>query len=74
MFGNKARRSAFDHEVQTEIEILRKAHGEAAGQVALEKAARPTNRTVRRKVLEEAARQLNNEPAGLRTLAARLFG
>ncbi len=74
MFGNKARRSAFDREVQIEIEILRKLHGDGAAQVAKEKAARPTNRTARRKVLEEAARQLNNEPQARRTLAARLFG
>jgi hypothetical protein len=74
MFGYRARRSAFDREVQIEIETLRKLHGDGAAQVAKEKAARPTNRTVRRKVLEEAARKLNNEPEGLRSLAARLFG
>jgi hypothetical protein len=74
MFGSKGRRSAFDREVQIEIEILRKLHGESAGQVAKEKAARPTNRTARRKVLEEAARQLNNETAPPRSLVGRLFG
>ena len=74
MFGNKARRSLFDREVQIEIEILLKLHGEGAAQVATEKAARPSNRTARRKVLEEAARRLNNEPAPRRTLVERLFG
>ena len=74
MFGSKARRSAFEREVRIEIEILRKLHGEAAAQVAREKADRPSNRTARRRVLEEAARQLNNDPAPKRTLASRLFG
>jgi hypothetical protein len=74
MFGSKARRSAFDREVRIEIEILRKLHGEAAPQVAREKAGRPTNRTARRKVLEEAARQLNNEAAPKRSLINRLLG
>lgn len=73
MFGSKARRSAFDREVRIEIEILRKLHGEAAAQVAREKAERPTNRSARRRVLEEAARQLNNEPAPKRSLVGRLF-
>lgn len=74
MFGSKARRSAFEREVQIEIEILRKLHGEGAAIVAREKADRPTNRTARRKVLEEAARQLGNEAAPKRTLKTRLFG
>ncbi|MFY8139313.1 MAG: hypothetical protein ACOVMO_01250 [Caulobacter sp.] len=74
MFGYKARRSLFDHEVQIEIEILEKFHGDGAAQVAREKAARPSNRTARRKVLEEAARRLNNEPEPRRTLVERLFG
>jgi len=74
MFGQRARRSAFDHEVRIEIEILRKLHGEAAAQVAREKAARPSNRTARRKVLEETARQLNNEAAPRRSLIGRLLG
>jgi hypothetical protein len=74
MFGSKTRRSAFDREVRIEIEILRKLHGEAAPRVAREKAGRPTNRTARRKVLEEAARQLNNEAAPRRSLIGRLFG
>lgn len=73
MFGSKARRSAFDREVQIEIEILRKLHGDTAAQVAREKAQRPTNRTARRKVLEEAARQLNNEAAPKRSLIDRLL-
>lgn len=74
MFGSKARRNAFEREVQIEIEILRKLHGDSAAIVAREKAERPSNRTARRKVLEEAARQLGNEPAPQRTLKARLFG
>lgn len=74
MFGSKARRSAFEREVQIEIEILRKLHGESAAIVAREKADRPSNRTARRKVLEEAARQLNNETEPKRPLTARLFG
>lgn len=74
MFGSKARRSAFEREVQIEIEILRKLHGESAAIVAREKADRPSNRTARRKVLEEAARQLSNEAAPKHTPTARLFG
>lgn len=73
MFGSKARRSEFDREVRTEIQILRKLHGEAAGQVARAKAERPTNRTARRKVLEEAARRLNGEAAPRRSLIDRLL-
>lgn len=73
MFGSKARRSAFDREVRIEIEILRKLHGDAAPQVAREKAARPTNRTARRRVLEEAARQLNSGAAPKRALIDRFF-
>lgn len=73
MFGSKARRSAFDREVQIEIQILRKLHGDAAGRIAQEKALRPSNRTARRKVLEEAARQLGNAPPAKRTLLERLF-
>ena len=74
MFGIKARRSLLEQEVQLEIEVLLKLHGEGAAQVAKEKAARPSNRTARRKVLEEAARRLNNEPPPRRTLVERLFG
>ncbi len=74
MFGIKARRSLLEQEVQLEIEVLLKLHGEGAAQVAKEKAARPSNRTARRKVLEEAARRLNNEPEPRRTLVERLFG
>ena len=74
MFGSKARRSAFDREVRIEIEILRKLHGEGAAQVAREKAERPTNRTARRRVLEEAARQLNHEAPAKRSLIGRLLG
>lgn len=64
MFGSKARRNAFEREVRLEIEILRKLHGDDAHRVAVEKAQRPTNRTARRKVLEEAARQLGGASAG----------
>ena len=74
MFGNKAKRKAFNHEVDVEIEILRKTHGDGAAQVAREKAARPTNRTARGKVLAEAARRLGDEPQPRRTLVERLFG
>ena len=74
MFGIKARRSLLEQEVQLEIEVLLKLHGDGAAQVAREKAARPSNRTARRKVLEEAARRLNNEPEPRRTLVERLFG
>lgn len=73
MFGNKARRNAFEREVRLEIEILQKHHGEDAPRVAKEKAARPTNRTARRKVLEEAARQLSGGAPTRRGLISRLF-
>jgi hypothetical protein len=62
MLGNRARRATFEREVRIEVEILRKLHGDEALRVAREKAARPTNRTARRKVLEEAVRQLSGEP------------
>ena len=75
MFGRNPRRESFEHEVQIEIELLTKLHGDEAGRVAREKAARPTNRTVRRKVLEETARRLNGHAAspGKRFLS-RIFG
>lgn len=77
MFGNKARRQAFEREVRLEIEILRKLHGDDAHRVAVEKAGRPTNRTARRKVLEEAVRQLSpggESVAAPKGVLARLFG
>lgn len=77
MFGNKTRRHAFEREVSLEIEILRKLHGEDAHRVAVEKAGRPTNRTARRKVLEETVRRLSEAgEAGLshKSLLGRLFG
>lgn len=75
MFGRNARRDSFEREVRIEIEILSKLHGDDAGRVASEKAARRSNRTQRRKVLEETARRLNGHPptpAG--GLLSRLFG
>lgn len=76
MFGNKARRSAFDREVRLEIEILRKLHGDDAHRVAIEKAGRPTNRTFRKKVLDEAVRQLGGAGAAppRKRLLEKLFG
>ncbi|HRD45775.1 MAG TPA: hypothetical protein PLF78_04755 [Caulobacter sp.] len=73
MFGYKARRHAFESEVRLEIELLRKLHGDEAPRVAREKAARPTNRTARRKVLEEAARRLDGDPAARPGLISRIF-
>lgn len=61
MFGKRARREQFEREVRIEIELLRKVHGDDALRVAQEKAVRPTNRTARRKVLEETARRLANQ-------------
>ena len=63
MFGKKTRRATFEREVRIEIELLRKLHGDDALRVAREKAVRPTNRTARRKVLEETARRLSGETA-----------
>lgn len=60
MFDKKSRRAAFEREVRIEIELLRKLHGDDAARVAAEKAARPTNRTARRKVLEETVRRLTD--------------
>lgn len=75
MFGRNARRDSFEREVRIEIELLTKLHGEEAGRVAREKADRPTNRTKRRKVLEETARRLNGHgPAARKGLLGRLFG
>lgn len=61
MFGNRSRREAFEREVKIEMELLQKLHGDDAARVAAEKAARPTNRTARQKVLDEAVRRLSGE-------------
>jgi hypothetical protein len=74
MFGDKEKQRRFEREVRIEIEILRKLHGDDAINVAREKAARPTNRTARRHVLEEAARRLTDRPAPRPTFIRRLFG
>jgi len=75
MFGNRSRRQAFEREVRIEMGLLRKLHGDEAARVAGEKAVRPTNRTVRRKVLEETARRLAGEDAAPRKgLISRLLG
>lgn len=59
MFGNRSQRESFEREVKIEMELLQKLHGDEAARVAAEKAVRPTNRTLRRKVLEETARRLS---------------
>jgi len=59
MFGKKTNETWFEHEVLLEMEFLRKLHGDDAARVADEKAARPENRTRRRRVLEEVARRLS---------------
>jgi hypothetical protein len=75
MFGKKSRQETFEREVRIEMEILRKLHGDDAARVAVEKAARPTNRTARRKVLQETARRLGGETAPARkSLISRLLG
>lgn len=75
MFGRKARQESFEREVRIEIELLSKLHGDQAARVAAEKAARPTNRTTRRKVLEEAARRLDGHPPSPRKgLLQTIFG
>jgi hypothetical protein len=70
MFGQKAQMD-FQREVRLEIEHLRQVYGADAARIAHEKAARPTNRTARRKVLEEAARQLEQPD---RKAGKSLFG
>ena len=75
MFGKKARRESFEREVRIEMELLTKLHGDEAARVAGEKAARPTNRTTRRKVLEEPARRLSGEgPPARKGLLGMIFG
>lgn len=75
MFGRKSRRDAFERDVRIEIELLTKLHGENAATVAAEKAARPTNRTKRREVLEEAHRRLSGVTSPRRNgLLTALFG
>ncbi len=75
MFGKKTRRASFEREVRIETELLQKLHGDEAARVAAEKAARPTNRTARRKVLEEAARRLSGQTSpGKKGLISRLLG
>lgn len=76
MFGKKSRRESFEREVKIEMELLRKLHGDEAARVAVEKAARPTNRTARRKVLEETARrlQVSEEAPAKKGFFSRLLG
>lgn len=77
MFGRRMHRVEFERQVGIEIEILTKMHGEDAARVAGEKAVRPTNRTHRRKVLQEAARRLAGRAgseAPPPSLMTRLFG
>ncbi|MCF8506452.1 MAG: hypothetical protein K9G59_16195 [Caulobacter sp.] len=74
MLGWNTRRETFEREVRIEVEFLRKLHGDDALRVAREKAARPTNRTARRKVLEETARRLSGETgSGKRSFLGGLF-
>ncbi len=47
-----------EREIRIEMEYLTKLHGDDAARIALEKAARPKLRTVRRRVLEATARRL----------------
>ncbi len=61
MFFNAQQRAAFEQEVRIEVEFLKKLHGDDPARIAAEKASRPTNRTFRRKVLEEAARRLSGK-------------
>lgn len=75
MFGRKERNRDLEREVNLEIELLRKLHGDDAPRVAREKANRPTNRTFRQKVLDAAARRLESErPTGPKGVLERLFG
>lgn len=74
MLGWNTRRETFEREVRIEVEFLRKLHGDDALRVAREKAARPTNRTARRKELEETARRLSGETGSeKRSFLGRLF-
>lgn len=59
-------------EVHVEINYLTKLYGDDAGRVALEKAQRPRLRTIRRRVLQEAARQLARAEKRKRQSAADL--
>jgi hypothetical protein len=75
MFGRKSRRAVFERDVRIEIELLTKLHGENAAQVAAEKAVRPTNRTRRRLVLEEAHRRLSGQATPARKgILTMIFG
>ena len=75
MFGRKSRRNVFERDVRIEIELLTKLHGENAAQIAAEKAARPTTRTRRRLVLEEAQRRLSGQAPQLRKgILTMIFG
>lgn len=75
MFGSRSQREDFEREVKIEMELLRKLHGDEALRIAAEKAARPTNRTIRRKVLEETVRRLSRPPEPARKgFFSRLLG
>lgn len=62
MFGWGSGRDTFEREVRMEVEYLTKVYGDDALRIAGEKAARPSNRTGRRKVLDEACRRLSSRP------------
>ncbi len=72
MFGRNGSQGDFARDVATEVEYLKNLHGEEALAVARQKAARPSLRTRRRKVLNAAVERLEGKPP--RTLLGRLFG
>lgn len=70
MFGFFKNGEDLAREVYVEVNYLTKLYGDDAGRIALEKAQRPRLRTLRRRVLQEAARQLANAQERKRQEAA----
>src|SRR3990167_3892286 len=62
MFGLGRHNKDLEREILIEIAYLTELHGDDAHRVAMEKAARPNQRKMRRRVLEAAARRLAGSP------------
>lgn len=58
MLGFGRDKRDLEREIRIEMEYLTKLHGDDASRIALEKAGRPNQRTMRRRVLAAAARRL----------------
>lgn len=62
MFGLGRHNKDLEREIRIEMAYLTELHGDDASRIAMEKAARPNQRKVRRRILEAAARRLAGSP------------